>query len=203
MPIAAAVAILMGGGALFAQGAGQAPCGAPAMPTPECAAIHAAEFAQLDAPDAPNAPEAPGPRRRHLEQFRMLKLLELLDLDREQEMEFLVDFKALREKQLLLQRERELVVEFLATGLREDTLKGNQITQRVQRVMELRREYALASEKFLERVMGILTPEQVGRLVVFEERFEFELLDQVRSFHERRGMPGAKRGLRQQDSDSD
>lgn len=151
-----------------------------------CAVLHAAVFEQ-GAPDAPMAPEAP--RRRHLEQFRMLKLLELLDLNDEQEMQFLVEFKALRERQVVLQQERERFTTQLAEGLRADTLKEAQVERLMGRVFELRREYASASEQFFTKVRPMLTAEQAGRLVVFQERFEYELLGQVRSFRERRG-PG-------------
>jgi len=193
--------LVLCGGAAQAQGPETGPCPGKNRPGPECAIVHAALYAQAEPPAAPEAPEASGPRRRHLEQFRMLKLLELLDLDDKQEMEFLVEFKALRERQLVLQQERRRLVENLATGLREDTLNDSAIAELVARVLTLRREYALASEQFLDRVAGILTKAQIGKLVVFEERFEFELLDQVRSFRERQGTPGS--GWRRQPGDSD
>lgn len=129
-------------------------------------------------------------RRRHLEQFRMLKLLELLDLNEEQEMKFLVEFRALREKQVVLQKERQDAVTRLAEGLRADTLNEEQIGRLTNRIFELRRTYAAESEGFYERVRPMLTAEQAGKLVVFQERFEYELLDQVRSFRERRGAGG-------------
>ena len=145
------------------------------------------------APGSKDAPMAPGegPRgRRHLEQFRMLKLLELLDLNEDQEVQFLVEFKALRERQMVLQQEREQVTTRLAEGLRADTLKDAQIEALVKRIFDLRRAYGQASEDSFNRIRGILTPEQAGRLIVFQERFELELLGQVRSFRERRG-PGS------------
>ena len=152
--------------------------------------MHAGLFAQDGAPEPPFSPPGGGMRRRHLEQFRMLKLLELLDLNEEQEMKFLVEFRALREKQVVLQKERQDAVTRLAEGLRADTLNEEQIGRLTNRIFELRRTYAAESEGFYERVRPMLTAEQAGKLVVFQERFEYELLDQVRSFRERRGAGG-------------
>lgn len=146
------------------------------------------QWAQADAPVPPGAP--PAPDRRHLEQFRMLKLLELLDLQEEQEMQFLVAFRAMRDKQMVLQEQRETYLKRLGEGIREDTISDAAIEDLVLKIIALKKEHLGVSEEFFVRMDRLLTAEQLGKLVIFNERFEYELIEKLRGFRDRRGPHG-------------
>jgi len=166
-----------------------APCAVhPPMPPMMCFA------AVEDAPPAPDAPERPMKNRRHVEQFRMLKLLELLELGEDQEVDFLIAFKADRARRGEIHEARETLVTELADGLREGTIQDDRIFQLANEMEQLKAAYGEAAQQFLYVSRKILTPAQFGRLVVFQERFEFELLDKIRSFRDRRGGQAGQRG---------
>jgi Spy/CpxP family protein refolding chaperone len=148
-------------------------------------------------PDAP----APAPdddhtgnelmrQSRYIEQFRMLKLMETLELREDQEEEFISKFFARRRDQRALRHARERLFDQLHNGLVKDSLTNDQIMTMVADIQQIREQEFQSQKAFLADVKSILTPEQYGKLVVFQERFEYELLRTIDRF--RRGpAPGA------------
>lgn len=126
-----------------------------------------------------------GPQRKHIEQLRMLKLLEMLDLNEDQEPEFLVAFKGMRKAMRELDERKGAVIEKLSAELKGTKPDDRKINNLVDSVLEIERSKRQAMQTFVETSRGILTPVQVGRLLVFTERFEYELLERVREFRER------------------
>lgn len=126
------------------------------------------------------------PERKHLEQFRMLKLLELLDLDSEQEMPFISAFNSLRKATRELEEGRRDLFRELATGIHDSTISDKEINQLYSQIE--RNELAMKSARgqFLDKARTTLSAYQFGKLIVFNERFELELLEKVREFHNRR-----------------
>lgn len=126
-----------------------------------------------------------GAQRKHIEQLRLLKLLEVLDLNEDQEPKFLVAFKGMRKTMRELDERKGAVVEKLSTELKGAKPDDRRINGLVDSVLEIERTKRQAMQTFVETSRGILTPVQVGRLLVFTERFEYELLERVREFRER------------------
>ncbi|MBD3403380.1 periplasmic heavy metal sensor [candidate division GN15 bacterium] len=125
--------------------------------------------------------------RKHLEQFRLLKLLEFLDLEDDQEIAFLTRFKDLRAAEDSLEAERKTHVQQLAELVTQETPDDAAIMALIDSVrakMEARIEHF---DGFVDDVKDILTPAQLGKLVIFHDRFEYELLERVRGFQNRRG----------------
>ncbi|MFQ6007720.1 MAG: hypothetical protein ACE5K8_02095, partial [Candidatus Zixiibacteriota bacterium] len=123
--------------------------------------------------------------RKYLEQFRLLKLLELLDLKEEQEVDFIIAFRRMRRERRDLHEKRGELVSSLAEGLREQNISDDEIRLHVQQISELAKQEGHIMEQFLTDAQKILTPQQLGKLIIFQERFEFELLEGVRAFRER------------------
>jgi Spy/CpxP family protein refolding chaperone len=126
-----------------------------------------------------------GKERKHIEQFRLLKLLELLDLKEDQEVDFIKAFRTMRSERRDLHEKRMELVNSLADGLRDQNIADNEIRQDVQQISELAKQEERVMENFLNTAQKILTPQQLGKLIVFQERFELELLEGVREFRER------------------
>ncbi len=139
---------------------------------------------ESDFPGPPGAP--PDQRQKHIEQLRIFKLLEILDLDETQELDFLQTFRTFRKQQRLLSKERSDIIDTLAMGLRDSSLSPQEVYSLVDRVNEKETSLKQLEKKFLRQSKRILTAGQFGRLVVFQHRFEYELLSNVRSFWERR-----------------
>lgn len=131
------------------------------------------------------------PDRRHLEQLRMLKMLELLDLNEDQEMPFVTMFHRARQDMRELQRENRELVGRLAEGLAADTLADAAIEDLIDRIHELKLQQIERARELVEDSKEILTAMQRGKLVVFHERFEAEMLKKLRAFRERRFERGS------------
>lgn len=125
-------------------------------------------------------------RRRHLEQLRMLKMLEVLDLDKDQEVEFLTAFRDVREQHRELNAEKEGLVDSLSKIVEADEPDDGIINALVDRVLGIEQQRGEVMEAFIENTRSLLTPQQIGRLLIFTERFERELLEQVKSFRDRK-----------------
>jgi Spy/CpxP family protein refolding chaperone len=125
-------------------------------------------------------------QRKHLEQFRMLKLLELLDLSEDKEIQFLTAFKGMRKDLDEIRDQRGQLIEDLATALKEDKVDQAMVDRTSKDLINLDREKTKIMEHFLQEARGILNPEQMGKFLVFQERFEFEILEQLKDFHGRK-----------------
>jgi Spy/CpxP family protein refolding chaperone len=135
-----------------------------------------------------------GKERKHLEQFRLLKLLELLDLKEDQEVDFITAFRTMRRERRELHEKRIEFVGKLADGLREQNLSDDDIRSLIYQITESAKQEGRVMENFLSTAQKILTPQQLAKLIIFQERFEYELLEEVRAFRERprptEPMPG-------------
>jgi Spy/CpxP family protein refolding chaperone len=126
---------------------------------------------------------------RNLDNLRLLKLLETLDLSGDQNERFIAAFskyrKESREAFDLLQAHVDTLVNMLNSEKPDD--KG--ILKEVAEIEQLKDQQLTLRKKMHDEVAEFLTPVQVGKLVVFDERFERELLERVRGFR-RQGPPG-------------
>lgn len=121
-------------------------------------------------------------QERTLENLRLLKLLEFLDLDDDQSSQFILFFSNFRKEARQLHADIKVKVEELAGILKTDKPSDSQITELVKQIDEMRLGHVRIAEEFHRKVAGILTPVQMGKMVVFENRFEKELIDTVRGF---------------------
>lgn len=151
-------------------------------------------FAQAGPSDSPGFPGHDRAERKHLEQLRMLKLLELLDLREDQELPFLTAFHAMRRQQQQLDRQRRDLLDSLADAIKDTSMTDTEIERSIDRLQQLHRQHNDAMNKFIEEARSILTSGQMARLVIFHERFEYELLKKLRGFRDRMGRGGPPQG---------
>jgi hypothetical protein len=148
-------------------------------------------FAQADSEgEHPQfAPGKPGKHRRqrkHIEQLRMLKMLELLDLDKDQEISFLTSYNDLRSNIRRVDEARMKLLTELGDKLHNETGTDAEIKNLLEQVDANRQEKQKVETEFIERASTMLSVRQLGKLVMFNEHFERELLDRVRVFREGR-----------------
>lgn len=124
-------------------------------------------------------------QQKHIEQFRMFELLKLMDLDEDQEIAFLTAYKHMRQEHEGIEQVRQEALTRLQEALRAEPIPEDVIETHVQRVLTLKRDKEELLDRFVDELGGFLTTAQVGRFVLFQERFEFELLKQLRGFHNR------------------
>ncbi|HUV31636.1 MAG TPA: hypothetical protein VMY05_11180 [Acidobacteriota bacterium] len=126
-----------------------------------------------------------GKRRQHLEQFRLLKLLELLDLEENQEEKFIRAFSRIRREISEVDYRRQEVVGRLARTLGEESPDQRELDRLIGEVIQINEEKQKLGQEFLRESRGYLTAVQAAKFVIFQERFEYELLEKVKQFEER------------------
>lgn len=141
-----------------------------------------------------------GGQRKHIEQLRLLKLLEVLDLTEEQQPKFMSAFTGMRKNLRELDDRKSAVIELLSEELKSSKPDDRKINGMVDSVLRVEADKRRTIRTFVDDMRVTLTPVQIGRLIVFTERFEFELLERVREFRERmrddENSPGGRgRGL--------
>lgn len=159
-------------------------------------------FAQLDEGPPFDMPFPPDEeffksRRKHLEQLRILKLLELLDLNEDQDIEFIRFYRKHRRDIKQIDKEHQNRLKKLSDGLRNKNISEKAIFRLSTEILDISDERFKLHRSFLNEARQILSPEQFGKLIVFQERFERELLEQVRQFRnqERFGPRQGRRGM--------
>jgi hypothetical protein len=179
-----------------AQGEGSAPC---SPPPGECMMrpgnFEAFLFAQGPGGEGMmrrgGRPDMPGPnmeQRKHLEQLRILKMLELLNLSKEQEVPFLTAFNRMREDLRGFEEQANQLTDSLAAELQSGKAEESRLRSLISRIKEFDQKKHERLMSFIDQSETMLTTEQVGKLMIFQRRFERELLEQVGRF--RRGMHG-------------
>ncbi len=162
--------------------------------------LWAIEPPALQMPDAPpmggGMPDMRGRpdmerQRRHLEQLRLLKLLEVLDLRDNQEEPFLSAFQAMRKAQRALDEQKGELIGRLSLQIQTSSKDDKKVNALVDSVVSIEDQKRAAMRGFFDKARTILTAEQAAKLLVFQERFEYELLERVREFreHNRMGRP--------------
>lgn len=124
--------------------------------------------------------------RKHLEQLRILKMLELLDLSKDQELPFLTAFNSMREDLRGFEKQANRLIDTLATALESGKSEEPRLRSLIGRIKDVDRRKYERLMSFVDQAETMLTVEQVGKLLIFQRRFEAELLEQVGRF--RRGM---------------
>jgi Spy/CpxP family protein refolding chaperone len=127
---------------------------------------------------------------RHLEQFRTLKLLELLNLNEEQEDTFLKEFRDLRRDLGDIRDTKDSAVSELSSGLHSGTISDGRVNELIERIYSNQEKLRTREAAFHKEMKKILNPQQLGRMVVFDQRFDRELLHKMEAFKDR-AVPGA------------
>lgn len=128
-----------------------------------------------------------GKHADNLENLRMLKLLEVLDLNEQQNTEFIALFASFRKENREIREKIDVEVEALIELLKEDKPSEDAVKEKVEKIESLKKEIFRSIENFGEKSKQILTVVQQGKMIVFQERFERELIKSVRGF--RKDMP--------------
>ena len=123
-----------------------------------------------------------GMHMKNLENLRLLKLLEVLELNDDQNDKFISAFSKFRNESKDIDEGIENEVTALAEYLRSENIEDKVVMEKVRVIEKLKTDRENARADFYEEVKDILTAQQLGKMIVFQERFERELLETVRGF---------------------
>ncbi len=143
---------------------------------------------------APPPPDFPGGGPHHrwrqmaesMENLRLLKLLETVDLTDEQSAKFIPLFQRFRSDFKESLDERRVLVNQLANMV-DSSASDADLNAGIQKLIDLKKKMERQQSEFLDNCRGILTTKQLAKLVIFQERFEREILKSLREF--RQGHP--------------
>jgi Spy/CpxP family protein refolding chaperone len=120
----------------------------------------------------------PGPEdenaRQRIEEFRRLKLIEVLDLDEEQAVRLMSREKDFRKQEKVREKKREELMAELKELVNSDA-HDDRIRQQIETLSEFNQSMMKAREDFVFSLSDILSMKQLGKLVLFEQRFSREL----------------------------
>jgi Spy/CpxP family protein refolding chaperone len=126
---------------------------------------------------------------KNLENLRLLKLLELLDLNEQQDTKFISVFVSFRKEVNEISENIEDEIDSLVDILHQPEPSEGKIMTQILKIekMKIQRENIVVD--FHKEISNVLTPVQLGKMVVFEEHFERELIESVRGFRNRVAPP--------------
>lgn len=121
-------------------------------------------------------------RAKNLENLRLLKLMEVLDLTDAQSPQFISLFVDFRKETRLINDAIQKEVDSLSSLLQAEKTSDESIKSSIAKLESLKAERNKSAEKFHADIQKLLTVQQMGKVVVFELRFDRELIENVRGF---------------------
>jgi Spy/CpxP family protein refolding chaperone len=122
---------------------------------------------------------------QQIENLRVGMITNRLKLTTEQAKKFWPVYEQLSQERQALRKDMKLTIEKEA-----DSDTDEQITKNLWKVMEIREKEAALEKKYLPKLLEVLTPKQVVKLLKVEVHFRRYLLEQLRH----RGRPDKPKG---------
>jgi hypothetical protein len=117
----------------------------------------------------------------NLENLRLLKLLETVELSEEQSERFIPLFHGYRSDMKELFEQRRELIHRLAELVKGDA-SDREMEEGIDHLIDLKAKMESRQEKFIDECGTVLSTKQLARLVIFQERFEREVLESLREF---------------------
>jgi Spy/CpxP family protein refolding chaperone len=147
--------------------------------------LTAALSAQPPMPDGPHGKRGRGgpwdKMSANIENLRMMKMLEAVNPDEKQSEKFVPLVYAFRRDMKEIIEERNAQVDKIKESLKNDA-GDNEIKAELDELRENKTKLDGRIDKFLGDCEEILSTKQMARLVIFQERFEREMLKSLREF---------------------
>ncbi len=115
-----------------------------------------------------------GGRRERIEQLKKMKLIETLNLDEEQAVRFFAKYNKYERLMQDLNRKRNETIDGIH-ALPKEGAGDPEYDKLIGEVIGTERQIYEAKKQFLEEVKEVLSPKQIGQLIVFERNFWREL----------------------------
>jgi len=118
------------------------------------------------------------PRLKKIEQMEKAKLIEILNLDDETAIKFFVRKKEHRKNEHNLFEQREELAKKIEKKFQDNVNKsGKECKEQLNELLALDQKIVDERKNYFNSLNDILTPEQILKLAVFENRFQREIHD--------------------------
>lgn len=132
----------------------------------------------------PGGPRDKDPRKM-IESMRIWRLSEELNLSEDQLAKVLPKMKAMEETRREYRRRRQGILREIDEILNSGKPSDKEIEDRLAALQRAEEDFNAGNERIRRELAGVLTPEQQGRLVVFEDKFEGEIRGLLSEYRER------------------
>lgn len=131
---------------------------------------------------------------QRFERFRMKKLAELLELKEEQKEPLFRAFRSMRQAQRQIEQRRQQLLDELSQIVKDNPGDEKELIARTDQLVALERDRIAEMEIFVGKARTILSPVQVAKMALFQERFEAAAMRMTREFMHRQGGHGGPDG---------
>lgn len=125
----------------------------------------------------------PGRGRQRIEELRRIKMIEALNLSEEQSLRLFAREKELQAAERTLMQARQASLDKLENLVRSGA--DADIMAEVERLGGIGRDLATRRQEYLTSLRDILSAQQIGKLLLFEDSFRKELRDIIREHRAR------------------
>lgn len=141
-------------------------------------------FAQEMAPP-PEPPQMNREARKQLEQIKIWQMTQEMDLPTDKAEKFFPLYNAYNSQLRDINVERRQAVRALDSLLRKNPEETG-LKKRIQETLNLDAQLADEHQNFIRSLEGILSPIQVARYIVFEQKFDREIRERIRVITQQR-----------------
>ena len=122
---------------------------------------------------------------KRFEKFRQRKLLELLELNDNQKEKLLPMMEKIRNEGHQLMADKIELIDNLSIELKENNPDDLKINEYINEILVLNEKHERMRNKVLRDARQFLTPVQLGKLIIFEERFRQHAMEKIFDSHRR------------------
>lgn len=130
--------------------------------------------------------------RRQLEQIKIWQMTKEMNLPTDKAEKFFPLYNKYNSRMRSITFERKRAVSALDSAIGNHAAE-QEIKGQISRILKLDEELASAHSRFINSLGSILSPIEVARYMVFEQRFDREIRERIRMMMMQRGMRGRGR----------
>ncbi len=141
-------------------------------------------------PPTESGPENPEIRKQ-LEQIKIWQMTKEMDLPTNKAEKFFPLYNNYNTELRSITTQRREAVRGLDSTIKRETGEV-EVRKQVQQVLNLDAQMASVHEKFMQSLEGVLSPVEIGKYIVFEQKFDREIRERIRMIMQQRMRTGGR-----------
>ena len=141
-------------------------------------------------PPTESGPENPEIRKQ-LEQIKIWQMTKEMDLPTNKAEKFFPLYNNYNTELRSITTQRREAVRGLDSTIKRET-EEVEVRKQVQQVLKLDAQMASVHEKFMQSLEGVLSPVEIGKYIVFEQKFDREIRERIRMIMQQRMRTGGR-----------
>lgn len=129
--------------------------------------------------------------RKQLEQIKIWQMTKELDLPTSKAEKFFPLYNDYNSELKDIAAQRRTAVRSLDSTIKKEAAES-EVKQQVQLVLKLDEQIASAHVKFMQSLEGVLSPLEIGKYIVFEQKFDREIRERIRMIMQQRMRTGGR-----------